>query len=124
MINLIKPVKCQIGISWDPNRMILVDIDCAREGGRESIYATPTGMTEQRWTVDQSPASLGKDPEIDPYRNIARDIIEYATTGRRQKRMGIDKLTHGPIAGVGQLVALSDMLRAMHGEPLILASEG
>lgn len=98
--------------------MTLVDIEGQVEGGTPVIYVKPEDLLEKRFPV---PPAYSTE-YVDRYKLIASDIIEYVTTGKLMRRdTGI--LTHGPVAGVGQIARLADMLNFLFKHEPLMVSE-
>lgn len=95
--------EIRISTHWTPKEGVMV-------------RAQPTNLVPVSWNWKFHIAFAGashQNPDFDPARRIAIEMIEYATTGQVVNTRSWDgKLTHGPVSGLG-LMDLADAIRSL-----------
>jgi hypothetical protein len=78
-----------------------------------SVKAQPTGLIAKSysWRDFSTKAAESTDLDVDAAKLIAREILEYSTTGQNPSR-GLHKLTHGPVMCLG-VMGLADTIRSL-----------
>lgn len=113
----IRPVEQIVHLSWPHSRGTAeTEVRVSTFSGALGVLikAQPEQLIAKTysWQEFSQKAAL-RDPDADPARQIALDIIEYATTGQNpDARRWNGQLTHGSVEGSGAM-DLADTIRAL-----------